>query len=112
MNALKGIQYCFPLTKPTHPQAGKSNGRRPSTICFSNSDGTESNASTPDGDKRKQELLAQIAMIQAQKVRLTDFLDERSTNLTQFAENASAEFDAIGENALKELDDAGNRVCE
>lgn len=49
-------------------------------------------------------------MLQAQKVRLTDFLDERSAFLTQFAEDANAEFDQIGENALKELDEASARV--
>lgn len=50
-------------------------------------------------------------MLQAQKVRLTDYLDERSAYLTQFAEEANAEIDQIGENALKELDEAGTRVC-
>ncbi|KAI0498423.1 hypothetical protein KFK09_021665 [Dendrobium nobile] len=112
MNTLKAIQYCFPLTKPTHTQPGKSNNRRRSNICFSNSDDSDSSTSIPHGDKRKQDLLAQIAMIQTQKVRLTNFLDERSSNLTQFAEDANAEFDAIGESALKELDDAGTRIME
>lgn len=64
----------------------------------------------PQGDTRKQELLAQIAMLQAQKLRLTDYLDERSEYLTQFAEEANAEIDQIGENAFKELDEAGSRV--
>lgn len=50
-------------------------------------------------------------MLQTQKVRLTDFLDERSAYLTQFAEDANAGFDEIGEKAMKELDDAGERVC-
>ncbi|KAL8544431.1 hypothetical protein ACS0TY_004835 [Phlomoides rotata] len=49
-------------------------------------------------------------MLQTQKVRLTDYLDERSEYLTQFAEEANAEIDQIGENALKELDEAGARV--
>ena len=35
-----------------------------------------------EGDSRKQELLARIAMLQAQKVRLTDYLDERSAYLS------------------------------
>lgn len=50
-------------------------------------------------------------MLQAQKLRLTDYLDERSAFLTQFSEEANAEIDQIGENALKELDEAGSRVC-
>lgn len=51
-----------------------------------------------------QEMLARIAMLQAQKVHLTDFLDERSACLTQLAEDAKAEIDDIGEKATKELD--------
>lgn len=51
-------------------------------------------------------------MLQAQKVRLTDYLDERSAYLTQFAEEANAEIDQIGENALRELDEAGARIME
>ncbi|XP_030441814.1 uncharacterized protein LOC115663996 [Syzygium oleosum] len=50
-----------------------------------------------------------MAMFQAQKVRLTDYLDERSAYLTQFGEEAGDEFDKIGEDALRGLDEAG--VC-
>ncbi|KAG5253314.1 8-amino-7-oxononanoate synthase [Salix suchowensis] len=42
-------------------------------------------------------------MLQAQKVRLTDYLDERSAYLTQFAEKTKAEFDKIGEDARVRL---------
>uniref|UniRef100_A0A6N2MN64 Uncharacterized protein n=1 Tax=Salix viminalis TaxID=40686 RepID=A0A6N2MN64_SALVM len=42
-------------------------------------------------------------MLQAQKVRLTDYLDERSAYLAQFAEEANAEFDKIGEDARVRL---------
>lgn len=49
-------------------------------------------------------------MLQAQKVRLTDYLDERSAYLTQFAEEANVEFDQVGENALKELEEASARI--
>ncbi|KAL8557543.1 hypothetical protein ACS0TY_004836 [Phlomoides rotata] len=51
-------------------------------------------------------------MLQTQKVRLTNYLDERSEYLTQFAEEANAEIDQIGENALKELDEAGARIMD
>ncbi|XP_042496451.1 uncharacterized protein LOC122075479 [Macadamia integrifolia] len=51
-------------------------------------------------------------MLQTQKVRLTNYLDERSAYLTQFSEDAIAEFDEIGENALKDLDEAGARIME
>ncbi|KAK1412421.1 hypothetical protein QVD17_33663 [Tagetes erecta] len=71
---------------------------------------TPSSEPSPDGDARKQELLARIAMLQAQKVRLTDYLDETSEYLTKFAEEANVEFDQVGENALKELEEASARI--
>ncbi|KAK7390628.1 hypothetical protein VNO78_25955 [Psophocarpus tetragonolobus] len=77
-------------------------------VCFCNSN--ESESAAPEGDAQSQELLAQIAMLQTQKVRLTDFLDERSAYLSQFGEEANAEFDKIGEDALKGLDEAGARI--
>lgn len=79
-------------------------------LCKSKDSDESSEASPPEGDTRKQELLARIAMLQAQKVRLTDYLDERSAYLTQFAEEANIEFDKIGEDALKGLDEASSRV--
>ncbi|KAL4557867.1 hypothetical protein LXL04_036061 [Taraxacum kok-saghyz] len=69
-----------------------------------------SNTTSDEGDSRKQDILARMAMLQAQKVRLTDYLDERSDYLTKFAEDANAEFDQVGENALKELDEASARI--
>ena len=89
-----------------------SNNKRNSSLCLSKPANPESEgSSSPEGDTKKQELLARIAQLQAQKVRLTDYLDERSEYLTQFAEEANADFDKIGEDALKELDEAENRVC-
>ncbi|GMH09775.1 hypothetical protein Nepgr_011616 [Nepenthes gracilis] len=78
----------------------------------SHASSSEGGSPPPEGDPRKQELLAKIAMIQAQKVRLTDYLDERSAYLSQFAEEASAEIDAIGEKALSDLDQASARILE
>jgi len=49
-------------------------------------------------------------MLQTRKVRLTEYLDERSAYLTQFGEKVNAEFEKIGEDALKELDEASARV--
>lgn len=49
-------------------------------------------------------------MLQTQKVRITDFLDERSAYLTKFAKDADSEFDLIGQNAMKELDAVGDQV--
>ncbi|XP_021750541.1 uncharacterized protein LOC110716233 [Chenopodium quinoa] len=81
-------------------------------LCRSVPKDSNSEGSQPQGDPKKQELLARIAMLQAQKYRLTDYLDERSAYLTQFAEEANIEIDAIGENALKDLDEASARIME
>ncbi|GFY93198.1 peptide transporter 1 [Actinidia rufa] len=72
-----------------------------------------SNSEDPplEGDAQKQELLATIAMLQTEKVRVTDYLDERSAYLTEFAEKANAELEQIGE-TLKELEEASATIME
>lgn len=86
--------------------------RSTSIVCLSSSKSNDSSSdSQPEGDVQSQEMLAQIAMLQTQKVRLTDFLDERSDYLAKFGEEAKAEFDKVGEDALKGLDEASDRVC-
>ncbi|KAL1545523.1 hypothetical protein AAHA92_22238 [Salvia divinorum] len=109
MISLKAIQTTF---TPNHgPFPGRESLRkRRTSLSLCNSKNSDEETPPTPGDKRKQELLARIAMLQTQKVRLTDFLDERSEYLTQFAEEANAEIDLIGENALKELDEAGARI--
>ncbi|GLT92667.1 hypothetical protein SLE2022_104940 [Rubroshorea leprosula] len=67
---------------------------------------------SPEGDTRQQELLATIAMLQTQKVRLTEYLDERAAYLTQYAEEANSEFDKVGEDAFREIQEAGDTIME
>lgn len=114
MNTLKAIQTYSLIKNPSSlSHTINFTSKQRSTRCFCNSDEAGSgSSSSSEGDKRKQELLARIAMLQTQKVRLTDFLDERSAYLTQFAEDANAEFDEIGEKAMEELDKAGDRIME
>ncbi|CAM8890319.1 hypothetical protein QQ045_024349 [Rhodiola kirilowii] len=111
MISLKAIQITLYPTKnavfQTSKQLKKSNC---SILCLSKSGDGDSEAPRPEGDTRSQELLARIAMLQTQKVRLTDYLDERSSYLTQFADEANAEMDKIGEDAIKELDQAESRI--
>lgn len=117
MNTLRAFQTS--LTPNFHVlfNASRHSISRNQFLCLSKSgDGTSDSDSDPDppkpeGDTRRQELLARIAMLQTSKVRLTDFLDERSDYLTKFAEEANAEFDKVGEDAMKDLDDASSRVC-
>ncbi|CAK8541840.1 unnamed protein product [Lathyrus sativus] len=105
MIALKSINPSFRLTNI------KCNiyKKRSSTLYLCKFNESDSQAPQP-GDTKKQELLAQMAMLQARKIRLTDYLDERSAYLTQFGEMVNAEFEKIGEDALKGLDEAGARI--
>lgn len=84
---------------------------RNSIACFCKSNDSDQQPPPPEGDARSQELLARIAQLQAQKVRLTGYLDETSEYLTKFGEEAFAEIDKLGEDALKGLDEASERVC-
>ncbi|KAK4345663.1 hypothetical protein RND71_035839 [Anisodus tanguticus] len=84
--------------------------RKKTFISFCKSRTSDSDSPPPKGDTGQQELLATIVLLQMQKVRLTEYLDERSAYLTQFAEEANTEMDQIGENALKELNEAGARI--
>lgn len=111
MIALKAIQTALTPTAHLLFHTRRLTGTRTSFVSLCKSKDSESEESRSEGDIKKQELLARIAMLQAQKVRLTDYLDERSAYLTQFAEEANAEFDKIGEDALKGLDEASSRVC-
>lgn len=111
MIAFKAINASFAPTKQALFYTGRPTTLKNSILCLCKSNDPDSEGSPAEGDTRKQDLLARIAMLQAQKVRLTDYLDERSAYLTQFAEEANAEFDKIGEDALRGLDEAGSRVC-
>ncbi|KAI4356017.1 hypothetical protein L6164_000071 [Bauhinia variegata] len=112
MIALKPIHPSFSSSKHAPYWARlSSSAARTSMLCLCKSNESDSQTPPPEGDRRSQELLAQIAMLQAQKVRLTDYLDERSAYLTQFGEEANAEFDKVGEEALKELDEASARIA-
>ncbi|XP_073009783.1 uncharacterized protein [Typha latifolia] len=114
MITLKTVQTSFPSPLQSPPRQRKFISREKSSLCFCRSKDEAADDSSPPsgGDTRKQELLVRIAQLQAQKVRLTNFLDERSAYLTQFGEDANAEFDEIGQNALKELDEASSRIME
>ncbi|KAF7848715.1 hypothetical protein BT93_L1710 [Corymbia citriodora subsp. variegata] len=119
MMALKTLHTSFSPNDPSAflPSNPKKQKRPALSLCRCKRGGSSSSdppppPPPPEGDARKQELLARMAMLQAQKVRLTDYLDERSAYLTQFGEEAGAEFDKIGEDALRGLDEAGNRIME
>eukprot|EP01018_Ginkgo_biloba_P034286 Gb_09294 [translate_table: standard] len=62
------------------------------------------------GDKKTQELLVEIAMLQAEKVRVTEFMAERSAHLSQIADQANSEIDQIAEETMKGMDEAGFKI--
>ncbi|KAH7843738.1 hypothetical protein Vadar_020201 [Vaccinium darrowii] len=111
MISLKALQNPFTPTKHAlfHTKV-LSHTKNPTLISLCKSKESNSEESPPEGDVRKQELLARIAMLEAQKVRLTDYLDERAAYLTKFAEEANAELDQFGENALRDLNEAGAKI--
>ncbi|KAL5227230.1 hypothetical protein ABZP36_015495 [Zizania latifolia] len=98
-------------SSPYRRRALLSRKRSSIRACSSEDDGFDASSSL-GGDRRQQEVLAKIAMLQAQKVRITNFLDERSAYLTKFAKDADTEFDLIGQNAMKELDEVGDQIME
>ncbi|KAK4802158.1 hypothetical protein SAY86_000361 [Trapa natans] len=120
MISLRAIQTSFSPKSHAFPysKTGPFKNAGSSFLCFSKPDDSSSSSSSSDdsseqdGDKQKQDLLARIVMLQTQKVRLTDYLDERSAYLTKFAEEANAEFDKVGEDALRDLDEAANKIME
>ncbi|KAM1949402.1 hypothetical protein ACFX15_009461 [Malus domestica] len=95
MIGLELIQTSFTPTKHASLHTGRLSNAKNSVLRFSKSNDfdSESDASPPEGDTRKQELLVRIAMLKAQK-------------------EANAEFDKIGEDALKDLDEASDRILE
>lgn len=113
MITLKAIQTILTPTKHALLQRRGLPKRNHSTLflCKSNDPDSSQAPPPPEGDTRQQEILARIAMLQTEKVRLSDYLDETSANLTKFTQKANAEFDQIGEEARKEIQQSGERVC-
>lgn len=114
MITLKTIQTILTPTKHNHQilQIRRLPKRNNSNLFLCKSNDPDSQADPlPEGDARQQEILARIAMLQTEKVRLSDYLDETSAYLTKFAEEANAEFDQIGEEVRKELEQSSQRVC-
>ncbi|KAI9116177.1 hypothetical protein K1719_013107 [Acacia pycnantha] len=112
MMGVKAINHSFTPMKDNTLYLARFSFTRSSIsyLCKSNDSDPQSPPPPPEGDSRSQELLARIAQLQTQKVRLTDYLDERSDYLTKFGEEAIAELDKVGEDALKGLDEASERI--
>lgn len=64
------------------------------------------------GDERTQDLLVEIAMLEAQKVQVTEFVKERSSHLAEIVEQANSEFQQVADDTMKGMDEAGIKVME
>ena len=114
MLALHTVRTSLPSPRRSSPRRHALHlSKRRFSICACSSEDAGSDGPLPHGgDQRQQEVLAKIAMLQTQKVRITNFLDERSAYLTKFTKDADTEFDMIGQNAMKELDQIGDQIME
>jgi hypothetical protein len=110
MISLNSIQTS--LSPPHQRKTSLFKGKKRRLICTCSSRDEEStdSASPVGGDRRRQEILATIALLQAQKVRVVNYLDDQAKNLNKFGENANAELEEIGKSMLSDLDDTSDRV--
>lgn len=74
------------------------------------SSGKEGEPEEVVGNKQVQDQLVKMLRLQTGKMRVRDFVDERSSYLTDIAEQAKAEGDKIAEDTLRSIDEAGSKV--
>ncbi|RXH81742.1 hypothetical protein DVH24_036083 [Malus domestica] len=95
MIGLKLIQTSFTPTKHASLHTGRLSNAKNSVLRFSksNDSDSESDASPPEGDTRKQELLVRIAMLQAQKI-----LENINSRMQAFEESAGVNIEEMEKN--------------
>lgn len=55
-------------------------------------------------------MLVGMVRLQTGKMRVTEFVDERSKHLSDIAAQAKEEYDKIAQDAMRNLDEAGSKV--
>jgi hypothetical protein len=110
MISLNSIHTSLSLPHRRKTSLFKGKKRRLNCTCCSREEERMDSASPVGGDRRMQEILATIAMLQAQKVRVVNYLDDQAKNLNKFGENANAELEEIGKSMLSDLDETSDRV--
>lgn len=55
-------------------------------------------------------MLVGMVQLQTGKMRVTEFVDERSKHLSDIAAQAKEEYDKIAQDAMRNLDEAGSKV--
>lgn len=66
----------------------------------------------PSGDTSLQQTLVQIVRLQTDKVRVSQFLDQKSQHLTYVAQQAMAEYDRISQHARTSIDQASAKALK
>ncbi|GLJ41737.1 hypothetical protein SUGI_0863800 [Cryptomeria japonica] len=98
----KQTKHILFQTNREYANAGKWGGRI--VVKVGNRDG--------DGNEKTQDMLAEIALLETQKIRVTEFVSERSDQLKDMAEQTNSEFQQIADDTVKDLDEAGLKVLE
>jgi len=62
------------------------------------------------GDQQVQDALVGMVRLQAGKLRVSEFVDERSKLLSEIADQAKEEYDKIAQDAMRTMDEAGSKV--
>lgn len=62
------------------------------------------------GDEQVQDMLVGMVRLQAGKMRVTEFVDERSKLLSDIADQAKEEYDKIAQDAMGKMDEASSKV--
>lgn len=78
----------------------------------SSRDGDSSGSDKSAGDEQMQQLLADLVQLQSDKVRVEEFVEQRSKLLTGIAESASAGYERINETAKRNLEAASNKAMQ
>lgn len=62
------------------------------------------------GDKQVQDILVGMVRLQAGKMRVSEFVDDRSKMLSDIADQAKEEYDKIAQDAMRTMDEASSKI--
>ncbi|MCO5558574.1 hypothetical protein L7F22_012159 [Adiantum nelumboides] len=86
-------------------------GKRQPFLVIKSSYGPRSKSSDgTSGDPKVQQMLVDMVRIQVGKVRMIEFVDERSQHLRNIADDVVLEYDRIAYRTMKDFDASGSRV--
>ncbi|KAG0576740.1 hypothetical protein KC19_5G104300 [Ceratodon purpureus] len=62
------------------------------------------------GDKQVQDMLVGMVRLQAGKLRVSEFVEDRSKMLSDIADQAKEEYDKIAQDAMRTMDEASSKI--